>query len=228
MIPVRDGERWLGAALDSIAAQTRPADEVVVVDDGSLDSSAAIAESAQGVTCLRRAAAGPSAARNAGIVASSGELIAFLDADDLMAPERLELQASRIEAAPRVDCVLGRSDAIVEPGVPEPWWAGEPAPWVKHIPYGERVYPMSMMARRPLLDELGGFDERLALAEDVDLLFRVWESGARVEMLDAVLTRRRAHHANASRDFQANRTAMFRVLKMRLDRRRAAADQGAR
>jgi glycosyltransferase involved in cell wall biosynthesis len=80
VVPARDGERFLGDALASVLAQREAAVQLIVVDDGSTDSTAAIAER-DGALCLRRDHAGPGAARNAGIIAASPELIAFLDQD---------------------------------------------------------------------------------------------------------------------------------------------------
>ena len=113
-MPVRDGERYLEAALRSLLDQTRPPDELVVVDDGSRDGSAALAE-ALGVRVLRRPALGVAAARNAGVAATSADLVGFLDADDLAEPRRLELQVAAL--APRASTPSSATASnFAEPG----------------------------------------------------------------------------------------------------------------
>ncbi len=106
VVPVRDGERFLEAALRSLLDQTRPPEELIVVDDGSRDRSVAIAE-AVGAHVVRRPPTGVSAARNAGARAATAELIGFLDADDLAAPRRLELQVAAIDG---FDAVVGHAE----------------------------------------------------------------------------------------------------------------------
>ncbi len=107
VIPCFDAEAHLGAAIASVLAQTRPVLEVIVVDDGSTDDSARIAESfGPPVRVIRQSNAGESAARNRGIEAARGEWVAFLDADDLWLPHKLERQAEAIQgAAEDVVCV---------------------------------------------------------------------------------------------------------------------------
>jgi glycosyltransferase involved in cell wall biosynthesis len=92
IVPVYNGERYLSAALESIFAQDYHPFEVIVVDDGSGDSSAAIAKSFKSVQYIYQTNQGIANAWNLGIDASKGELIAFLDCDDLWTPNKLRLQ----------------------------------------------------------------------------------------------------------------------------------------
>src|SRR5689334_5063646 len=177
VIPVYDGERFLAEAIESTLTQDHDDLEVIVVDDGSADRSAEIAESYERVRCIRQQNAGPAAARNTAIVQSTGELITFLDADDAMMPGRLTRQVEYLRDHPETGAVAGRQEIVLEPGATEPWWALEPSPWVKHVPIAEMMYTLSVMARRPVFDEVGLFDPEFRLAEDLDWLFRLTESG---------------------------------------------------
>jgi glycosyltransferase involved in cell wall biosynthesis len=118
VVPVRDGERHLGAALDSLLAQDRPPDELLVVDDGSADGSAALARAVPGVRVLELEGRGPAAARNAGVAAATGEAIAFLDADDLADPRRLLLQERVLVGDPGADGVAAGMENFVSPDCP--------------------------------------------------------------------------------------------------------------
>jgi len=106
VIPVWNAARYLSETLRSVLRQTRPAEEIVVVDDGSTDESAAVAEEfGARVRVLRQENRGESAARNRGIEAAQGDWIAFLDADDLWHPDKLARQLAAVRADPAVDCV---------------------------------------------------------------------------------------------------------------------------
>lgn len=99
VVPVHNGERFLAAALDSVLFQDYEPLEVIVVDDGSTDRSAEVASS-RPVRLLRQENAGMAAARNAGIAHASGELVAFIDADDEWLPEAVARQAAVLAKEP--------------------------------------------------------------------------------------------------------------------------------
>jgi len=104
---VRDGERFIGAAIESVLAQDWPV-EILVVDDGSRDGSAAVAARHDGVLVLRQEAIGVAQARNAGVARATGEHVALLDADDLWLPGKLVAQIGMLEARPELGYVLAR------------------------------------------------------------------------------------------------------------------------
>jgi glycosyltransferase involved in cell wall biosynthesis len=217
VVPVFQGERFLAAALDSIHRQSLPADEVVVVDDGSTDRSAAIAiemaERWPALRVLRRENGGPSVATNHGIGATTGEFLTFLDADDLMVETRLEQQARHLGDHPGTDLVIGREEVLVEEGAVAPAWiraADDGTP---------RPYMMSMMVRRAAFDRVGGFDPSLRASQDLDWMVRARAAGLRMDILDAVLIRRRMHGDNLVYGTAAIRQGMLRALRGRLDRR---------
>jgi glycosyltransferase involved in cell wall biosynthesis len=175
VVPCYNAERYLGSALASIKRQTRPPAEVLVVDDNSRDNSASIARRA-GVTVLTTPRnAGPSAARNLGIHAASGDVIAFLDADDYWAPEHLDTVVGLLDRFPQAGLAFGRERRF---GL----WTGE---LDMRLPDGEpvdafwacvrqNVVPqMGAVARRALLQAVGGYDESLRYAEDYDLWLRL-------------------------------------------------------
>jgi glycosyltransferase involved in cell wall biosynthesis len=226
VIPVFNGARFLAAALQSVADQSYRPLEIIVVDDGSTDGSGDVAARVAGVRCLRQDNAGPAAARNAGMAAASGEFFAFLDADDLMAPGRLELQVGYLQDHPEVGCVLGRQELLLEPGAEPPDWAltgaGSTDGRAELFGSGE-VLAISTVARRTVFDRVGGFDPAFRWGEDVDWLFRLREACIPLTVLGDIVTIRRLHEDNVTRDTEAVARCRNALLKARLDRRRAQA-----
>jgi glycosyltransferase involved in cell wall biosynthesis len=201
VVPVRDGERYLGAALRSLLDQQRPPDEIVVADDGSTDGSATLAE-ALGARVLRLPPRGPAVARNAGVAATTGELLGFLDADDLATPPRLALQEQAL-ADPAYDAVIGHVQRFrgerYEP--PRPGW---------HVG--------ALLMRRAAFTP---FDETLDGGETVEWLSRLTPS--RVRVLDEVVLLRRVHDANTTLTDQAWRASYLEAARRAIARKRETA-----
>jgi glycosyltransferase involved in cell wall biosynthesis len=222
VIAVYNGEQTVARAIESALEQTYEPLEVVVVDDGSTDASGEIARSFADVRYVHQENAGPSAARNRGIEEARGEYVAFLDADDEALPERMSLQVGFLLTHPEVACTLARQEVV--DGGPPPEWVGRDAVFgdLAGIPL------MTLVARRQTLVDAGGFDTTLRIAEDRDLLVRLRERGARIEVVPEVVLRRHFHGANLSfeRSHDPNEHPLLRSLKAKLDRQRDA-DQSA-
>jgi glycosyltransferase involved in cell wall biosynthesis len=223
VIPAYQAAPFLEEALDSVRGQTRPVDDVVVVDDGSTDGTLALAERlAAAWPALRvrsQPNSGQSAARNAGIALAGGELVTFLDADDRMVPERIAVQVAYLEAHPEVDIVLGQRRDELEPGaVPMPTEASLD-------PRRRRDYITSMMVRREVLARAGGFDTGLRIAEEQEWLSRALARGARLGVVEHVLVRRRLHGRNLTQEVapEVMDATIFAALRARLRERRGVA-----
>lgn len=188
VIPVHNGEPFLVETLAAVAAQTRPCDELVVVDDGSTDGAVESARaSGIGFKVVPLRQGGVSRARNQGLVATSSELVCFLDQDDVWHPEHLCRQVALFERDPGLGAVVSpyhhwhprvTDGAYVRPsGLPEnPQGATDPryTGWVYHEFLRDCwALTSATMVRRDVLDRLGGFDESLPFSEDWDLWLRL-------------------------------------------------------
>jgi glycosyltransferase involved in cell wall biosynthesis len=210
VIPAYGNAHFLGEAVQSVLDQTRPADEVIVVDDGSPDESAAVARSfGDAVRLLEQANAGVAAARNAGAAASTGDLLAFLDADDVWLPEKLEKQVARFAETPDAGLVHCGFTTIDEQGrrleTRVEGLEGRAAGDMLHILTGQRGRlhggGSSMMLTRGAFDESGGFDARLPPTEDWDMTFRVMRRRP-IAFVPEPLLLYRQHPGNAHRQIE--------------------------
>jgi glycosyltransferase involved in cell wall biosynthesis len=219
--PVFNGERYLARAIESVFAQDHRPVEAIVVDDGSTDGSAEVARRFDEVIVLEQENEGPAAARNRGVARSSGEFITFLDADDRMAPGRLSAQLEFL-AQTAVGCVLMHQEVVLEPGMSLPGWL-RPFDAPDDVVGGLMI---TAMMRRDLFLDSGGFDPSYRLCEDLDLLFRLRDSGVGIEVLPMVGVRRRIHRGNATHDVAGVRAALARAVRERMERSRAARSGG--
>jgi glycosyltransferase involved in cell wall biosynthesis len=217
VMPCFNGERYLRAAIESVVGQSRPPLEVIVVDDGSTDSTSEIAGTwGSPVTVVRQANRGVAAARNSGVRLSRGRLVAFLDADDLWVENKLERQLEVLNSDLDVGCVFGHAVQFISPDVSEE---------VRRslvCPPGAMSAPVhgAMLIRRDILDRLGPLDEGLGLAEVIGLLAMLKDAAIKTVTVPEVLLRRRIHGDNLSLKRKADRVAYARALKKVLDRRR--------
>lgn len=182
LIACHNAAETLAQTLDSLLAQTLLADEIIVVDDGSADDSACVAEaySANGVKLLRQAKAGASRARNYAFAASSGRFVIFVDSDDLVGPRHLEALYSRLQNEPRCvalsrwDRFYSSTDEAIFPDRPT---EGDmsPAEWLVKSWRDARPMTQSgmMLIPRVLIEEAGGWDERLTLIDDFEFFARI-------------------------------------------------------
>jgi glycosyltransferase involved in cell wall biosynthesis len=219
-IPVRDGEAYLAEAIESVLAQSRPCDQVVVVDNGSSDRSAEIAAGfASAVEVVHEPRPGIGTARNAALRAARGDLVAFLDADDLWEPEKTALQLAAFEAEPRLQLVFGHVRQFVSPDLSE---ADAEALLVPPDPQ-PGLYIGAMMARRRAVDAIGPWSEDVRVSDGLAFLLRAKELGLGQAMLAETITLRRLHGGNHSIHNRDQRTEFARHLKRSLDRRRGMA-----
>jgi glycosyltransferase involved in cell wall biosynthesis len=200
-----------------VHAQTAAPGEIVVVDDGSTDGSADLAASL-GAVCIRQDPTGIGAARNAGVQRASGDAIAFLDADDLWAPEKLERQVRTLEERAALDGVFGWAQQFVSPDLAAEERAklhcpDEPQPG---------IHAGALLIRRPAFERSSGFDESIQVGDFLDWYARAIETGLTFATIDDVVLRRRLHGTNTMRTLRDERAEYARVIKAALDRRRQA------
>ena len=223
IVPVRDGERYLAEALESILAQTLAPAEVIVVDDGSTDGTVGVAATyAPRVRCVRQAAAGAAAAVNRGIGEAKGPLIAYLDADDLWMPDKLALQVAAMEGDADLDLIFGHVEQFHSPELEEADRRAIVASNEQLVGYSR----CTMLARRAAMERVGPFDTRWQVGEFVDWHARAVDAGLRMHVVPEVVMRRRMHTSNSGRRAADARVDYARIVRAALNRRRERTGGG--
>jgi glycosyltransferase involved in cell wall biosynthesis len=220
VVPVFGGERYVGEAIDSVAALTYTRVETIVVDDGSPDRSAEIASARPGVRVLREPHRGVAAARNVGIAAARGELIAFMDQDDLWQPSKLALQVALLDERRELDIALCGIEMVLLADTPRPRWVM----WAADRQPG--YVPSAWLVRREAFERVGRFDTSYASVCDADWLARAKDMGLASGMLPQTLVCWRIHDTNGSYDQATMRRETFRMLRATAARQRAAGGTG--
>ena len=221
IVPVYNGAAYLRQALNSILDQTfRPLD-IIVADDGSTDETPAIAAAyAPKVRYLNQPNGGTAAACNLGVAAARGDFIAFLAHDDLWHPVKLERQMARFHANPKLAGCVTHVKSFVSPELRPENIAAVPQSVFVSVP---GYVPQTLLARKALLDMVGGFNTALRHADATEWFLRVREYGALIDLMSDVLVYRRLHQNNLSRRMaDASRAEYLQLLKTALDRRRGS------
>ena len=202
---VRNGERFIRQALESIKAQDVDCWEAVIVDDGSSDATVSLLESFAAedprfrVECT--AGVGRGRALNQAVSLCRAEILTNLDADDLAHPQRARVLLETMGKHPAFAVVAGRSQVILDDGVAE--WVLEAQPIrslrdvTGRLPHTNPVGHSTVGIRRPALLSVGGYDENRVSQFDYDLWVRLALAGYRVGSTDVVLGAKRSHSAQS-------------------------------
>jgi len=219
IIPVRNGTRFVAEAVTSVLRQLGGDDEVVAVDDASIDDTAAVlaAIGDSRLRVLKASGRGVSAARNLGLATARGEFVAFLDYDDFWPPSRHRALLDALQAHPARGASFGRVRVRFDAGIPE-------IRRVRDLD-GKHFCELvgSGLYRRALVSGVGGFCEEMQIGEDADFHSRLLEAGL-VPLLcevDSLVYRR--HAANLTNDSEAVRLALVDVLRRKLKRQKGRA-----
>ncbi len=218
LLPVWNGEAFLEQAMESILRQTLSSFELIVIDDGSTDRTAAIAEGcASGdhrVRVLRCRHGGLSAALNAGIAEARSEYVARMDADDISLPDRLQKQVAYLDAHP--GCVAAGTwievvdEAALHLGLKTFVERHEEISAALYSGISPIAHP-TIVVRRDILRAAGGYDARRYPSEDLDLWFRLAERGELANLGEALLQHRRHRAAVGVREREKMKAMAFTI-----------------
>ncbi|HZI95465.1 MAG TPA: glycosyltransferase [Patescibacteria group bacterium] len=222
IIPAHNAGRFLAEALDSVHAQGFGSFEVVVVDDGSTDDTADVARAyGRGVMVVRQPRSGSGRARNRGLEETSGELVAFLDADDAWDDAKWRLQQPVLSSRPAPGLIF--SDLIAfEDGRRSDRTYFQQRGFdgrcnLSSIFLYDMIMTSTVIARRAAIDEVGRFDESLPIGQDTDLWFRL-ALRYPIAVVDQPLVRRRVHPGNITKNSRLLARCVVEIWSRYLDR----------
>jgi len=217
ILPVYNGEQYLAEAIESVLAQTYRPIEVIVVDDGSTDTSAHVAKSfASRVRYCFQKHSGAAAARNRGIALAHGEYLSFLDADDLWVKDKLTHQLMAFQHDTELDMVFGHVEHFFSPELDENAKARIRKPPEIMPGYSQ----VTILITKDKFLDVGWFNTNWQVGEFIDWYSRAVQKGLRSQMLAEVVTKRRIHTAHQNIINREAQTDYLRIIKASLDRRR--------
>lgn len=218
IIPVHNGERYLREAVDSVLSQGDYSMDILVIDDGSQDGSAEIAKSfGAPVRYHYQIQGGAAQARNTGVTFTEGELIAFLDADDVWMADKLSVQLAALAQNAGLDMVFGHTEQFISPELDD-----EVRRTLRCPPEPMPAYlPSAVLIKRDSFNAVGEFSGDFAVGEFIDWYARAMEANLSSLMLPDVLLRRRIHRANQGITKRESYQAEYmRIVRQALLRRR--------
>lgn len=217
IIPAYNGDRYIGEAINSILSQTYRDYEIIVVDDGSTDSTRQVIEQyGSKIQYLSQTNQGVAASRNLGLTKAQGEYIAFLDQDDIFLSDKLASQVTLLEQNPSLGIAnsgwqivnqQGETKAAVKP------WVEIPELNLANLIIWKPVFLGAMLFRRSWLKRTKGFDTILEQTPDVDLVLRLAAMGATAAWVKQVTVKYRQHEANASRNTLLQAQELDQILE---------------
>jgi glycosyltransferase involved in cell wall biosynthesis len=210
IVPVFNGGKYIAAAIESSLAQDHRPSQIIVVDDGSIDNSAAVARGFEQVEYHFQEHAGVVTALNKGIAEAKGSFIAFLDADDLWMEGKLRRQLDAFANDPELCMLMGRVEQFRE------------------MPDGAAIslgifngyMKITMLIKRIALFQVGLFDTQWRTGDFIDWYIRATEQGLKSLMLPEVVARRRIHETNMGICQRETQTDYARIMRQVLERRR--------
>ncbi|MGB6298836.1 MAG: glycosyltransferase family A protein [Rivularia sp. (in: cyanobacteria)] len=205
IIPAYNASQYLSETINSVLAQTFTDFELLIIDDGSTDNTAEIAnyycQLDNRVKLISQTNQGVSKTRNRGINIAKGKYIAFLDSDDQWLPNKLTTHIEHFNRSPNLGISFGRIEFMTSDSKPTNSFSHSRLFQItlEHLYYENLIVtPSNAVIRRNIFDSIGGFDFSLSGTEDAELFFRIIFKGWKVEGIDKVLIRYRTNQAGIS------------------------------
>lgn len=192
IIPAYNVSNYLRSAIGSVLAQTWPASEIIVVDDGSTDNTATVAAGFVGVRLIRKIHSGIATTRNLGIQAATGNYLAFLDADDLWLPEKLEKQLALLRSNTKTKAVFGKVRQFISPELAQ----NERSRYQCNPEPMAGTHAGCLLIERETFQRIGAFTESLPAGEFIEWMIRARQQQLDFSMLEEVVMLRRIHGRN--------------------------------
>lgn len=219
IVPTYNAGHYIAGCIRNIRSQSASVSQILVVDDGSTDETARVVAEHHDITYIHQENRGPSAARNRGLKEADGDLVTFLDVDDLWPHDGLSALLQSMDDA--TDVALGKVQCLIRSGTDGgSGFERFGDPFVA-FNIGAALY------RKEVFERVGSFDESLFEGEDVDWFLRAREAGIRIKHVDDTTLLYRRREGSITYGRQSGSETLARMLKRSLDRRRRTASGNA-
>ena len=216
IMAVKNGERFLNEAIESVLAQDYQPFEIIVIDGQSTDSSATIAKSYPSIRYILQSGKGIADAYNIGVEAAKGEMISFLSHDDIWSPNKLSVQLNYFLEHPEIQYVVAKIKYFLHEGHSVP-----PNFMVEFFDGTHTGIIMeTLVVRRRLFNVIGNFDVGYENAEDTDWFARAIDFGIPMAVVPEVLLLKRVHDQNLSLNFGGNNRLILKAMRQSINRKR--------
>jgi glycosyltransferase involved in cell wall biosynthesis len=215
IIPTYNNQRYIADAIESIEIQNYHSLEIIIIDDGSTDHTAEIIASYKKpyIHYIYQANQVVASARNTGLKKASGDIIGFLDADDMWTPNKLQLQLNYLQNQTKFQMVLGHTQLIKQ--------IDESPDNFKTLPLPHVLLQLgAMLIIKDCFELVGLFDESLKRAEDIDWLLRAQEMGINIFIHDEIILSHRRHSTNSTNDKALTDKYFIKILASLIKRRK--------
>jgi len=221
IIAVKNGERFLAEAIDSVLKQDYKNYEIIVVDGQSTDGTKKIAGDYSQVRIVDQTGKGIADAYNLGIDSSRGEIIAFLSHDDLWTPNKLMVQVDYLQNNPDIQYTVAKGKFFLQEGCPIP------DGFRKELLEGEHICRTmeTLVVRKSLFNEIGKINTNFSVAEDVEWFTRAIDNNVKMAIIPQVLLYKRVHDANLSLTSEVNNKNLLSLLRTSIKRKQGASTQ---
>ncbi|BAQ60054.1 glycosyltransferase [Geminocystis sp. NIES-3708] len=217
IIPVYNGEKYLGEAIESVFQQIYNPIELIIVDDGSTDNSRNIAKSYPQILYIYQDNQGVSVARNTGIAMAKGEFIAFLDADDIWMNNKLEIQIEYFLKNPHIGYSVTKQRFFLESGITIPSFFNQKFLSIDHTGY----LASTLVVKREVFEKIGKFNTKyICGGEATEWFFRAKDFDVLMIAIPKTLLLKRMHSDNESNK-DPDRIEIFKIIKASLERNRS-------
>lgn len=216
VIVVKNGEKYLKEAIDSVFAQSYQANEIIVIDGESTDKTSDIAKSYGNVRYIAQKGKGLANARNTGIDKAKGDLIAFLDHDDRWCDNKLSIQVNQFINDPKIEYSYGQVELFLESGCQ--LRQGFREKLLQEAQKGRT--PGTLMVRKSLFEKIGKFNEEFTIGCDVDWFTRAKDCHIPYIFIAQTLLYKRIHNGNLSNNVEINRRELLTIVKQSIHRQR--------
>lgn len=225
IIPFYNSEKYLEEAVNSVLRQNTEIIEILLIDDGSEDNSLKVAEKfLPQVNIFRQHNSGAAAARNYGVNQSKGDIIAFLDADDIWTDHHLEVLVKPLLTQNHVEIVFGKIEAFISPEL-----IGQVSVNLDSVNNIEKGYlPQSCIIRKSVFNKIGYMDSTLELGEFIDWFSRAKDSGVNYVSIPEVVTYRRIHKTNQGMLKKAHYRDYLKLLHSSIARKKSQVDEASK